>query len=753
MKQSNVVELRCSATGSHLSPSGCSLAHSLLIKLRDESKQRIVQYLRELFNNADDALFAMADRSGTNGDQTHYFDAMRELRLQKKHIAKEVLKGLVASFDKQIEGDARKSSQDIISSLDDISLIDKDDMEIKVAVEGMVGRVRSASGNVLEELRHRYESVSVNSTLLSDQMPASPEIICEHFVQGMDSLDVSIRARLVILKLFEQHVLSNMASMYEEANTTFIKQGILPDLKPYEIQSTRTASRQASSENTSTFIPVSSEMDSENVPTLTVSFGGSLPIDSPNSQDLHGLLHSARNASTAAEPPVLALGHYAQQDIISSLSVVQAEHYQLINQGIDAGSLDLRAELVNRLSAQNETSATFREVDEDVIHLVSMLFEFILDDRQLQPAMKALIARLQIPILKVALLDRSFFSKGGHPARQLLNLIASAALGWTAPPEGKRDPLRHEIESIIETILNEFEDRVDLFSELLASFKVFVDKDERRRLLVERRISDAEQGKAANEAAQQQVHSTIKGLVGERALPDSTQALLQEGINRAMLLTLLKSGDNSEEWKELVLLAKQLIESVSPATINENTRTNLLGMIPKLVTNVRRILKETAADEFVIDEWMSALESDHIKTLGRIQFQLTAQKEVLPPASQSKDLSSSNSDLTLDVVERADGKPEQSSASDPLLSQVDKFTVGCWFELTVDERAERCKLAAVIKVTGKYIFVNRSGVKIAERSREELANDLRQGQIQVLNDGLLFDRALESVITSLRDQQ
>jgi hypothetical protein len=41
-------------------------------------------------------------------------------------------------------------------------------------------------------------------------------------------------------------------------------------------------------------------------------------------------------------------------------------------------------------------------------------------------------------------------------------------------------------------------------------------------------------------------------------------------------------------------------------------------------------------------------------------------------------------------------------------------------------------------------------VKVAEKTRMELATEMKAGLIQVLNDGLLFDRALESVISHLR---
>ena len=55
--------------------------------------------------------------------------------------------------------------------------------------------------------------------------------------------------------------------------------------------------------------------------------------------------------------------------------------------------------------------------------------------------------------------------------------------------------------------------------------------------------------------------------------------------------------------------------------------------------------------------------------------------------------------------------------------------------------------------TGKYIFVNRAGVKVVENNREGLAQAYRRGELSVLDEGRLFDRALESVIGNLREMR
>jgi hypothetical protein len=102
------------------------------------------------------------------------------------------------------------------------------------------------------------------------------------------------------------------------------------------------------------------------------------------------------------------------------------------------------------------------------------------------------------------------------------------------------------------------------------------------------------------------------------------------------------------------------------------------------------------------------------------------------------------------IAESSNSLPE----GDQHLALVGNITQGSWFEMqSEDGQKFRSRLAAIIRATGKYIFVNRSGVKVAEETRMSLALALKSGRLQVLDDGMLFDRALEAVIGNLRNNR
>ena len=100
-----------------------------------------------------------------------------------------------------------------------------------------------------------------------------------------------------------------------------------------------------------------------------------------------------------------------------------------------------------------------------------------------------------------------------HPARRLLNEIASAALGWVDQDDAQRDTLYQRIDQVVQRLLNDFVDDPRIFAELLTEFVAFTGDERRRSDLLEQRTRDAEEGRAKSELARQQVELEMNHLL------------------------------------------------------------------------------------------------------------------------------------------------------------------------------------------------------------------------------------------------
>ena len=722
----NVVPLHKAATDQAYSP--LARLPVVLLQVRDLAAQRLRHALQELFDNADDTLFEMSDRARNDAQQSLFFEAMRDLRLKRKNIERIFFEQYLEAFVGLTHLDFSQVVSPHACVPDDSTTQPSDELERDVAVQAMVARVQNRDGFALEQLTARFDA-SLGKALTIRQNPLGPAMLCEYFLQAARILGVEIKVKLILLKLFERYVLSDADQLFNEANQLLSATGILPDLKaaPARRASDRAAAR------------VREESAHIHDPT------GSLQLDD-GVQEVFAALQKLLFHVRGSVAPTLEASAKAQplstRDLLRMLSHLQ----QYVPTPTAQDDFDLRnhlEQLLTLISVKSGKSRVVDVVDEDVINLIAMLFECILDDRNLPDSLKVLIARLQIPMLKVAVLDKSFFSRCNHPARRVLNEIAAEAMGWGACDDHERDSLYVRIEQVVQRLLNDFIDDLAIFSELLADFLAFTTDERRRSELLEQRIRDAEEGRARTELARDRVTQALNQAVLGEALPHVVLTFVQEAWSQVLLLTCLKHGDQSAEWHADVRTMVQLVWSVQRHEEPE-AHLQLLALVPGLLKSLRDGLSSAAFDPFATGEFFSELESLHVQLFERSDSgQMTASPVMVQVLE----------DITLRNAD--EGPFEKASlqlpADEVYLLQVDQLRPGCWVEFQEEEEnALRCKLTAVIKATGKYIFVNRTGMKVLERGRTELALEFRQGVVRALDDTLLFDRALESVIGNLR---
>lgn len=749
-----------------------------LVRLRDQSGEALRKVLGSFFDRADDALFDMADRAATNQDQTAYFDAMRELRLRRKTMTVSILQHISRAFN-DIGRFTPGSRDSVLQDIDEdaLSLVDHSELEQRVAIDNLVAKLRNRNTEGIQLLTARVQSLVPRIQLAANQMPLSPEVICGGVSEACSDLDIDIRAKLVVLKLFDKLLADILANFYEEANRILIAQGVMPDMK-------RPPAKGRSPVPPSTSGAWGPQPESA---------GRHVTGGQPTFSELSDLLHrgDSPRVDGASVPP----GGGESEGVVLDTGSLMARLTELqprAAQWEEGHVVPLSEQLRAALSSEGGQRHSVGQVDSDVINLVSMLFEFILEDRQLHPVMKALIGRLQIPVLKVALSDKNFFNRGGHPVRKLLNELAMSAIGWTEKRAGQRDPLREKIEQVVERIVTGYQDNIGIFEELLQEFTHFADLDRRRRELVEQRLRDAEEGRARQERAATVANETLDQAIQGRELAEPVANMLRDAWRKYLQWVLLREGEESDAWVSAGQLTRKLVWSVDPQEPDENTRSELLREIPGVVDGVRKALQEISWDPFATDNIVRDLELAHVDVFQRLvafreaptgpAVEKPVESPVESPAEPaageisvvpeevSEEESLTEAPVAREsVTETAEAEAPQaeqpatsvepqasapaedhSAPSDDALARADGLRVGSWIELMRDDGKARCKLAAFIKATGKYIFVNRSGAKIAEFLRDDLARAMEADEITMLDDGLIFDRALESIIDNLR---
>ncbi len=513
----NVVHL--TRVASEPSPNaGAGRLPVILVQVRDKAALQLKQALQALFDNADDTLFEMADRATSNLEQNAFFEAMRDLRLKRKSIERVYLQKVFEEFSalNQVQSGKSVPTLDTVS-FDSLSLVQNEELEESVAVDAMVARVMSRDATALAHLSTRLNTL-VGRKVDEKSNPLAPRPLTAAFLDACQGLGVEIKVKLIILKLFEKYVLAHCDQLYAEANQILVAAGVLPELKS-ALPRRQPAVRPEAVRDAGTLQAQAALLD-----------GGQQEVFGA----LQELLAQVRDNPSfyRRETPENA-APISSNDLMRLLS-----HLQQHLPGPGAAEFDVRDgvdQLLQRVSHKSGRSRVVGQVDDDVINLVSMLFEFILDDRTLPDSLKALIGRMQIPMLKVALLDKTFFSRGSHPARRLLNEIASASLGWAEHNDARRDSLYQKIEQVVMRLLNDFVDDPAIFAELLEDFIAFTGDERRRSELLEQRTRDAEEGRAKAELARQDVEQVLNQRLLGKVLPEVVVRLLRDAWSKVQL--------------------------------------------------------------------------------------------------------------------------------------------------------------------------------------------------------------------------
>ncbi|QXH46134.1 DUF1631 domain-containing protein [Pseudomonas xanthosomatis] len=688
----------------------------LLLQVRDKAALQLRQGLQALFDNADDTLFEMADKASGRADQNLYFEAMRDLRLKRKSIERGFLDTFYEAFARIGQADAFElpGMLPLTQGLGPL--------ERAVAVQGMVDRVLSRDGLVLGQLNLRF-SVLLELELDEPRNPMGPANLCGYFLAAGRNLGVGLSVKLVLLKLFERYVLRDLDLLYGEANQLLASADVLPELQAPPRR--RAEDRRSTGRCTPADLALADDGEADSA---GLAFVASLrDLLAPARGQFAPRLHSAGSAQPISTSDLLRL-------------LTHLQHYVPAPGEADDFNLGQQLEqLLLRVSVRSGTRRHIAASDEDMIHLVALLFGYIEADDNLPTSLRALIARLHIPLLKVALIDKAMFSRATHPARRLVNEIAAVAIGWEADGEGLRDSLHLRVERVVQRLLNDFSEDCTLFNELLDEFLAFSQDERRRNELLEQRTRDAEEGRARTLQARLKVQDELNKRLRGRVLPLAVVQMLEQAWSQVLLLAWLKQGEASTAWADALATVDALLASIAP----HPQAGQLLEQLPGLLKALRDGLAGVALDSAATRDFFQQLEQLHLRACGGTPVEGVALPDVWV-----------QSDIVLAIAEESACAPSLlPGEEEPALRQVDRLRLGNWVEVMDDDEPLRCKLVARIDNSDRLVFTNRTGMKVREWNRAGLAMALRRGEVRLLDDGLLFERALEAVLEQLRGQQ
>jgi len=725
----------------------------VLRHIEEESLKSCRQLIEHMFSATDDLFYELSKRASSNNEQNLYFESMREIRIKKEGLINAFLQQLGSGFESLVNPtlawkETAQNQQEEVN----LSIVDGDELEIELALKNMSNRARESYKNEIYELGIRLDHLLLQTNVDENNNPLDPLQIAKAFVQAcLDKLNINLKTRLILFKLFEKHVLKQLGHIYSGANQTLIETGILPKVPKSLIKNagggTETAEPQPKPDKAES--KTADTKPEQDIPhkERTISL-------SPEA--LASLMTAIRGANQAlggnyyvyADNPGPAL---AAQDLASILTTKQP----VIDHRIARSEpkVVLR-DLVNELLAKNNptTPNSLRQPEEDTINLVSMFFDKVLEESGLPLVVQSLVCRLQIPVLKVALKDKSFLSDNNHPARKLVNTITQAGIQFDESKPLERDPLYRTIVDGIQTINRQYNLDDSVFSIVESELEELIRKESRKSKIVESRTTQTEMGKAKIRNAKSFAQSTLFDKLKDEKLPSSISEFLINTWLQVLVITFIKEGKEAALWVENEQLVSDLIW-LCKSHQDERSKARAQRLKPEILGRIEKGLElaidnpETRSNRIdEIERTIEAILVGDVSLATAVKFRNldSGQKKVLGKAEGSQ---KSWDEMT--ALERQQSQYEELSSKYYL--EAKNIAEGTWLEYQEENgKITRCKLSKKID-SDTYIFVNRLGFKTLEKSRRQFAYDMQFNKAKILDSTPIFDRILNGIVSRIQE--
>ena len=338
------------------------------------------------------------------------------------------------------------------------------------------------------------------------------------------------------------------------------------------------------------------------------------------------------------------------------------------------------------------------------IEVVALMFQSILAEDRIPPTMRVWFARLQMPVLRVAISEPEFFGSLQHPARRLIDRMGSCVLGFDAGITGS--VLEVEIKRVVQVIEQYPETGRRVFQLVYDEFQKFLSKFLSEQGSAARVVSIAQQVEQKETMAIQYTIEMRK-MLNDMPVREEIRDFLFKVWAEVLAIAAMRNGPQHHETIALKRVAADLVWAAS-AKPNRVDRAKVIADLPKLLQLLRlgmsmfgldvkaqdnhiKTISATLADAFISKT--DAITTDRIdamaKRLSNLEDYLSDEDLGDLPLDSESLVMMIGIDAS-DLVVIADGGSQPTEA---MRAWAQELQLGAWFSLDHNNRMSQVQFA------------------------------------------------------------
>ncbi|MBS0327245.1 MAG: DUF1631 domain-containing protein [Proteobacteria bacterium] len=727
----------------------------ILSDCRDLAVHRLLLTFTSLQDRVGDMLLERAGKSYVREEQQLFLEARQTLKVERPALMAAFEKLLRAGIEARVASEPGSRTDFSQLEADELSLVDLTTLNQSVVVGNIVRSVENLCHDELVTLNRGIGHLLARPELESHDNPLGPATVIDAYARAIDGLEVQSQVKFQILKELNLAPLAEIGAIYADVNRHLASLHIVP-ARSGRRRADRTPPQRR--QGKAPEAPPPSEMDimamfREIAAHAGPAFARHPAPPSPASMVLPPMPPTP--SGYIPGPPILASS--ALHEGLTRLQAGQTG-FDIEGQAITFAGIPIGTHNVLRDLQESPLGQRANQLEAMTIEMVAMLFDFVFETRDLPDGIKALLARLQIPVLKVAMLDGAFFAKKSHPARLLVNALAAAGLGW-APEMGQDDPLYRIIDRIVHRIIDGFAEDLAIFDQLRGELEAFLSAEEQAAEATFAPSTDAINESDRRDLAAAVARAEVERRIESYPIPQFLAEFLRRHWQQALENAYLREGQDSDAWSSSVATLEDLVWSIQPKKASEDRR-HLVALLPSLLKRMSANVPAEQWEPGERDTFMSHLVEAHAAAVKPSFASAPSPTAAMADAARA-DAEAAKASGDADAAARAEALAAAMAPAAPVeepLSVLDdeyleiasSLERGQWVEFESEEgQLSFAKLAWVSPLRGTYLFTNRQGQKALSMTAEELAGQFRDNRARLVEAEPLIDRAFTSVISEL----
>ena len=418
----------------------------------------------------------------------------------------------------------------------------------------------------------------------------------------------------------------------------------------------------------------------------------------------------------------------------------------------------LLEELNERKQALKLAAST--PVERATIEIVALLFQSILTEERIPSAVRVWFARLQMPVLRVAVSEPDFFATIDHPARRLIDRMGACVMGFDATSKAIGDILQKEIKRVVQVVEAYPDTGRRVFQTVLAEFEKFLEHYFKNENEASRKGVSLAQQVEQRETLAIQYTIELRKMLNEVPVQEGVREFLFHVWADVLAMAAVKSGNQSDATKEMKRAAADLIWSAS-AKVSREERAEVIRRLPPLLKTLRDGMDHAGVPADKQDEHIQRLNNSLAaaftakaaaiphERLEELMARLETLEELLPEAADLEIDESMIHDLSghesseLEVVGEGGSMPTPA-----MISWARELQVGTWYMLDYRNRNEAVQLAWHGMRRQLTLFVSPQGRGVLFQ-QNRLAAFLQAGLLVPAQEESLTVRATRSAMAKI----